>query len=636
MECQGGLGYLLRVGCFLWVAWVGGCASPEPPSTPEKEPSAAPFRIFDLTRIVEEEEIPQGPMFELVIWELEGSSRPSLRQRPSHPVALGPIPGGSDCEFRFDLGAHAGQWQDTDGIEFKASVRQGERERLFFSELFEPREQSTNRWHPRQAPVPPLEAEPFFLVLETGPGPAGDVRADNAAWGSPHLVCKTPVMVENESGQPHVILLSIDTLRQDHLGLYGYDRETSPHLDLLGDESLVFDNAFSTASFTLPAHGSMFTGLPPEVHRAGHDHLKTPLPAEAHTLAERLAAAGYRTVAFTAGGVMDRASGLDQGFEQWTERRAANLDAMMPSYLDSLGRFDGRPLFFFLHTYDVHAPYLPREEHFSLASGSEQATTDDWKKIRGSHYHRHHRFERFENLEQVVAAYDSGIRDADAQIALLLDYLRQIDAFDDALVIVTSDHGEAFFERGHYVGHSHTLYDEEIRVPLVVKLPNSARRGRIEGFVSLMDLVPMILQFAGLDLGDLPEARSLLHELPEEGSEGTRDAVWGETSITGSRFVRTRDWKVISPHRPYWDERAAEVFTPTRDRFLTGWQIYDLRTDPAERRNLFEASAEVPVEVRRLVRDLRRGKPPGDDMMDGGPRLDPEEEAALRALGYVD
>ena len=596
------------------------------------EPVLIP-RVTDLLSLIDDQRIDQGKDLKIGTWLLDGDSRAVFPQHPPSRVVLGPISPGESCVLRFGMGFGKKARRRSDGVEFRVSIRRGENEQLFFSEFLAPRLEGNHGWVDRDVSIPATNEGSFSVVLETAPGPTR--VADHSGWGSPHVVCDAPANPLNSSQRPNIILISIDTLRADHLGFYGYSRPTSPALDALAQESLVFDKAFAPAPHTLPSHASMFTGLFPHEHGAGHRFPEAPLAEKAQTIAELLRDAGYRTIGFSAGGMMSGRNGLSQGFDEWTERQPANLKSGMPAVFDALYRVGSQPTFLFLHTYDVHGPYeQPVNDRFFRAAEIVLSTSvDDWARLLRSRYHRYQKFGRFDGVPDVYASYDSGIRFVDSQLSLLFEYLRESGAIENTLLIVTSDHGESMFEHGRYIGHSFTLSEGEIRVPLLVKLPNSREVGRRDALVQLVDLFPLILDEAGVKYRAEIKGKNPLVEstTPDEGNRW----VHGEASHTGARYIRSARWKVISPTADAW-EKKKRLFSPGADRFETGWQIFDLSEDPKELNNLFGDTKDYPAEVRRLISTIRSLEIPGQAMGQNKETPQGEHADALRALGYIE
>jgi arylsulfatase A-like enzyme len=587
----------------------------------------------DLMRQAEELELLDESGVQLLTWNLAGDHRPRLYQAPPRQLTFG-LPPDETCRLRFAIGLNEPGWEKSDGVVFRVVLRADAGDEMVFEERLVPSPDEEPRWLDREVPIPARGTD-VALVLETDPGPAGNGAYDHAGWAAPHLVCQGARPPRRTGAtRPDVILISVDTLRADHLHLYGYPRPTSPNLDALGAESLTFENAFAPASWTVPSHASMLTGLEPHQHGAGHASPSAPLGTGFPTLAELLAEAGYRTLAFTAGGLMSRRSGLDRGFQVWTERPRANLESMLPSIFAALDRDHAEPLFLLVHTYDVHGPYaeLPGVEPVpgSVEPTASGRATEEWERIRSISIHDYQKLERFAGVDDVIDAYDAGIRWVDARLGRLFDRLKEIGIYQDALVIVTSDHGESLYDRKLYLGHSYTLYDPEVRVPLIVRLPEATRRGRVEELVGLEDLVPLILQVVGTGspsglAGTDPLARI-------DGRTPQREGVTGEASHTGARYARSVDLKLIGAARPVEDP-ASRLPGRLRDRFEAAEQLFDLGVDPTEGRNLADTGLQES-EAKSLRAWIEERPRPGGELSEVD--LEPEEADQLRALGYLE
>ncbi|RIL07890.1 MAG: hypothetical protein DCC71_01425 [Proteobacteria bacterium] len=620
-------------------------AAPPPPATPAQTVAASPpptiDRFTDLLRLGEHgQAVVSGGRARSDVWDLGGHYRPVLAQPPGS-VRLGPIPAGEQCRVEFGVGLQGDL--ASGAVRVRMRVEQppaADGRPLFEVELAQA---PGGGWLDRSEPLAVDPGSEFSVLLEVE---ALRGAAASVGWSAPHVICRVPRAPSQRLAKPHVILISLDTLRADHLGVYGYGRDTSPVLDAFAADAWVFDRAFSPASWTLPSHASLFTAVAPSVHGAGHASPFAPLPADGvRTLAESLRDGGYWTIAFTAGGIMSRRNGLHRGFQWWTERTRANFASTLPGVFDAIGTAPTRPIFLVLHTYDVHGPYAylpgieaievpPRAGHAPVATASRcdaPACGDaeqEWRRIRSYHYHAYQRFERFDGIDDVVDAYDRGIRFVDAQLAVLFDRLRDVGVFDDAMIVITSDHGESIYERGLYVGHSYTLHDEEVRVPLVVRLPGG-ERGRSDALVELTDVAPWILDVAGLPRpesfhGFSPLARA-------RGDAPPRRIAEGEAAHTGQRYARSRDWKAIAAGAAPMKSLAPAEFG-TRSR--KGDQLYDLVRDPGERTALpLDDSAPVEADA---VRSAARGSPqPGLANGEPEPQLDPTQEQQLRELGYL-
>lgn len=326
--------------------------------------------------------------------------------------------------------------------------------------------------------------------------------------------------------RPNVLLVSIDTLRADSLSLYGAKRPTSPHLDAFAADALVFERALSTSTWTLPSHGSLFTGLLPDRHAllSIHDRLSE----RALTVAERLRRLGYRTAAFTDGGFLHPRWGLSRGFDRWDvtpgqawqPKDVAVIAGQASRWLQE-NRF--APFFLFVHTYETHQPYRDREgfaERF-LPPGAPRGDSPNVVGLDAANLSA-------AELERIRALYDAGVSRADHFLGALLEELARSGRLDDTAVIVTSDHGEELGDHGRFEHALGRVWDECVHVPLIVRPPGgvapdldpAARRPRVP--VTSLDVAPTILAWAGAADPSLP-GRPLL-ELAAAEREGVATA----------------------------------------------------------------------------------------------------------------
>jgi len=309
----------------------------------------------------------------------------------------------------------------------------------------------------------------------------------------------------------NVVLVGIDTLRADHLGCYGYTRPTSPRIDALASESVVFTTAVASAPWTLPSFASILTGLLPSHHRAGEGTLPyvSALDASHDTLGVVLQRAGYQTASFVSNVWVGKDVGLDRGFDVHAFDPAPS--ATVERAITWLSARTADPFFLFVHVFDPYAPYTPPPQHARLFTAPEYdgpfrtAFPTVWEN--GVPVMTVDRKWSAADRAQIVSLYDGEIHYADSLVGRLLDKLRALGMIERTIVIIVSDHGEEFFDHGR-LGHSHTLYDELLLVPLVIRFPSASHHGRITRQVRSMDIFPTVLDAVGLPVppGSTPRA----------------------------------------------------------------------------------------------------------------------------------
>ena len=410
---------------------------------------------------------------------------------------------------------------------------------------------------------------------------------------------------------PNVLLISIDTLRADRLGCYGYARPTSPSIDAFAKDAVVFRQAIAQAPSTLPSHASILTSLHPHEHQASVAR-KTALPPAVLTLAEVLRSEGFATAAYTGFGQLDPIYGLDQGFETYERAPSDAFLGTVEAAIAWLRRAPHRPWFLFLHTYETHHPYAAEARFLDVFDDAY-----DGPLPRAIDIDLLKRINRGElalganDLQHLRNAYDAEIRSMDEAFGKLMRFLRKKGLYDDMLVILTSDHGEEFGEHGKVGWHSHTLYDELLKVPLVIKLPGSRAAGRApESQVRSIDIAPTVLGAVGVDAPAAFRGADLVRwldagEAPELVAVSERDAR-GRTRVRSS--LRTDGWKLWSP------------------------RLFDLSADPAETVDVAEKHADLARELEASLAELLSRAP-----TDAPREVEPGTETIerLRALGYV-
>ena len=404
----------------------------------------------------------------------------------------------------------------------------------------------------------------------------------------------------------NVILISFDTVRADHLGAYGYTRATSPNVDGLAAKSLVFDRAISQAPWTLPAHGSMLSGLYPSRLGVLRYPASRVLSDQNTVLPEVFKAAGYATAGFTGGGFVSDHYGFNRGFDVYTSkgrRYEHNLD----DTLDWLSTHKDKPFFLFFHGYDAHRPYYSKPVDKAAMGLAEDAAVDQ------SHYCLQNDRGKPDDaaLENVVRYYDSSIHHGDRGIGVLLDTLQKQGLMENTVILLTADHGEEFFEHGN-CDHVRFVYEESVHVPLMIYVPKLTPSGKhVEGLVpasisvsrTLLDLVGIDHAMPGVSL--LPMIDGKQKNFPVVYSEA--DTAAGSFGSRGPVLAMSKpDQKLIS----YTEEGADEA--------------YNLKADPGENEVLPEKHAAY--QMRQSLRAWRASMKPLPR-----PEVSPDEAAAALA-----
>jgi Tfp pilus assembly protein PilF len=392
---------------------------------------------------------------------------------------------------------------------------------------------------------------------------------------------------------PPVILISIDTLRADHLSCYGYRKIATPHFDALAEQGTRFVNVEAPVPMTLPSHTSLMTSTYPFVH--GVEENGERVQPNALTIASILKSRGYRTAAFVGGYVLDRQFGLDLGFDLYDSPFNVNRgpgeeipqlkrkgETVVQAVLQWLGTNVGAPFFLFVHLYDLHQPYTrPPAEGRS--------------------------------------GYDTELSYVDEVLGKFWDGLREKSLFKNSLIVLTSDHGESLGEHGEKT-HGYFIYESTLRVPLIVHWPRNGQQypARVDTVASLMDVAPTILAVLGMSRPAPFQGQNLLGSL-----DGKRGGIKQEEIYSESLYAH--DHLNCSPLRSLRIGALKYIDAPKPE-------LYDLAEDPGEQRNLYEPKHSVAAEMQRRLHALQ-SRYEGLVHEEGRPNA--EAISRLRSLGYL-
>jgi len=452
-----------------------------------------------------------------------------------------------------------------------------------------------------------------------------------------------------ESRRPHVVIFLIDTLRADRLGTYGYDKPTSPRMDELAGQSVVFDACYAPAPWTLPSVVSLMTSQYLCEHGVVVDGQQ--VLHSTTTLAERMKRAGYATASFYANPYAGPMTGLDRGFDHCAFHRATD-GAVLDAWLETVG---DEPVFVYIHNVEPHDPHAapPRlvEQFGSVPPGLMEAV--------GKQLLRYRRLTRVdfaagrpigttdntavqatamrliaEYREQIEIMYAAAVRAADERVGSVIDLLKARGMWADTLFIVTADHGEELYDHGGWQ-HDQSVYEELVRVPLIIRVPgDTVAPHRVDRVVSLVDLVPTLADRLGFGASGAWRGGSLV-PLLQSAAPGA-----GPATVIPSMRVNRKKY-----YRPYKETRGDTNIVLRHgawkgiDNFeIDTFELYDLATDPRELRDV---AADHPELVQRLREHSRAWLQACVAAGSGDSGASPEGMSdavreRLRSLGYVD
>lgn len=476
----------------------------------------------------------------------------------------------------------------------------------------------------------------------------------------------------------NVLIYVLDALRADHLSCYGYNRETTPNLDAIAEDGTIYENCFSPATWTKPVGASLLTGAYPPTH--GVRKREDIFNANITRLPEFLSEEGFTTAGFSTMGNVSQSLGYDWGFDHFedlykdpdiVDKRATKktdseelehedqtrvalprAEDLTDHASDWLERHDGDDYFMFCWSIEPHIPYDP-------PPGFQDFTDDSYDGSVNGSRERLPDVETDADLEQLRALYDGEIRYNDAEFARLIDRLQERGEYDETLIIVCGDHGDAFKEHGQLT-HGHLPYDELSHVPLMIKPPETTdiTQGTVNEIASLVDVAPTVLKATDV-LADKKTIQG--RALPPFGSPGTSAPVFSETRsrdiYPAFYSVRTERWKYMEVDKP---DRSIETLTETikqvynrgliseivkhplyyyrRYRHDQDCYLYDIVEDPAEKENLIqeapETAADLESQLQSWLKECEAIRESVEQRMSND--IDEATDNQLRQLGYID
>jgi arylsulfatase A-like enzyme len=446
---------------------------------------------------------------------------------------------------------------------------------------------------------------------------------------------------------PKVVVYLVDTLRRDRLGIYGYDKPTSPRLDALAGQCAVFDRAYAPAPWTLPSVVSLLTSRDPLAHGVFTRGQR----ADAHTrsLAEALQGNGWRTAGFITNPFAGRASGLDRGYDRFEPIADQTIDpAVVADWLDDMR---AQPAFAYVHTTEPHKPYkspqrfrqrlgdVPTRRRKQLnrqVNILHHLTNWDFRRQQAKGETKNEaqqarlRQELAESAAELSMFYDAEVAWADDNLGQLVDQLREDGTWSSTLLIFISDHGEEIFDHGD-VSHGQSLYAELVRVPMMICHPGGLGAGRrIGDVVTLLDVMPTVLAFAGVPAGEVA-GRDLTPLLHGEAGDGAPRVT--SVRVNRHKYSPETEAKRGAVNVAVTDGRWRGIWNVQTDTF----ELYDTEADPREQVDRAAAEPARAAALAAVARQWADGRWPTDVALEASKTeaMDADTVRRLRAIGYL-
>ena len=429
----------------------------------------------------------------------------------------------------------------------------------------------------------------------------------------------------------YVFLIGVDTLRRDSLGVYGGNHQSSKNIDEFSKDAVIFENAFSTSSWTLPVFASVYTGVSPFTHKCNYMGKK--IPSDFPTLFEKLREK-FIIIGNTGDYFLNTRKGFSRGFDYYNE---ANNDGLKRTAAKDLFKktieifnilYKKENLLFFLHTYQVHNPYFPEEKLAKIYykkfpnKDFNLLFFNPMKFIRGGK-------ELCKDVgkdrkEKIRALYEAGVYTFDYRFGEFINFLKKKNIYKNSMIILFSDHGEEFRDHNCWE-HGHSLYNELIRVPLIVKLPGNKNAGkRIKYNVSLLDIYPFLLNFFNIKIPDIAEGQDLFKESKNRIIEASLFPESIRKKIPGKIALIKGKYKLIYSKDLPPNNRKFFIYPTYFKRF----ELYDIRKDPQERKNIFNYKEPS---IKEFLKILRKRKFKDKKKKETSSKL----KKRLKTIGYL-
>jgi len=505
------------------------------------------------------------------------------------------------------------------GVMFQISIEDSRKRetKVVFREELKPGRVKARSWYKTQLNLQDYANKRVKIIFDTFPIRNNSSKDLYSAWVNPVITnaTRTPT-------KPNLILISLDTLRADHLGCYGYPKNTTPHIDKLARQGVVVKTAISQAPFTMSSHMSLLTSLYPSFH--GVNKLRDSyLDSKVTTLAEALYNQGYRTWAITGGGQLSSNYGFAEGFETFIEyNNKTDVERKVKETIGFLDQQKNNNFFVFFHTFRPHAPYRAPAPYNTMFDPDYQGdVTGDTATLNEINSGKRQVTAR--DIEHIESLYDGDIRHTDEALAPLFDYLRSSKLDSNTLIVITSDHGEEFGEHGKVALHSHTLYDELLQIPLILVAPKLLPSGKVlQNQVRSIDIAPTILELFGVQKVEAMQGSSLVNLIRSGADKNPEHYAYSERLATDNTYLRS----VRSPSFKF-------ICQENRDNHDRQYYYFNLQSDPHEQKNIDPSGNKekgLLSQIQFLIDRERTAKKVVRER-----ELDNETLETLKALGYV-
>ena len=431
---------------------------------------------------------------------------------------------------------------------------------------------------------------------------------------------------------PNILLIVADALRPDHLGCYGYDRPTSPNIDKFASEAVVFEKAMSNSSWTLPSIGSLLTSLYPHEHRAFH--LMDSLPDECLTLTELVRNRNYRTFAIQTNPCISKTYNFNQGFQYFEGLLLEKGEKVVNEFNALLKKNKNKPFFAYLHFMDTHLHYDAPEE-FETIFEPEKINSPitglvDSFIIRALSEISLPALDK----QHLMNLYDAEIRYFDYCFKSIIDDLKKFGIFDKTMIILTADHGEEFWEHSSFE-HGHSLYNEILNVPLIIKYALNLPVKRIKYFVQLIDLFPTILSITQIKKDFVVRGKDLIPSIFNNNT--IKEEIFIEAMRYGSekKAILKDGWKLIHD-TGVKSEKSSDplggLIQKINPKYKEGYELYNINQDFSEKNNLINNFPQIAIELKRALLKFRTNAP----LLPKGKKTKLKEKLEdLKTLGYI-